>query len=68
MAFIVDNIREAKSVMVDAGFALIYSSENQGGADMAFFSSEKLGGVIIETEELPSHLDEDPYWGHRPQE
>jgi methylmalonyl-CoA/ethylmalonyl-CoA epimerase len=68
MAFIVDNIKEAKSVMGDAGFALIYSSDNQGGGGMAFFSNEKLGGLIIEMEELPSQLDKDPYWGHEPRE
>jgi len=66
MAFIVDDIEEAKSTMVEAGFTVVSSSDNEGGGGMAFFSNEKVGGLIIEMEELPPHLDKDPYWGHKP--
>lgn len=63
MAFVVDDIEEAKLTMVDEGFAVIYSADNEGGGGMAFFRSEKVGGLIIEMEEVPHHLENDPYWG-----
>lgn len=66
LAFIVDNIEEAKSIMVEKGFTMIYSSDNEGGGGMAFFSNDKVGGIIIEMEQLPPHLDKDPYWGFKP--
>ena len=68
LAFIVDDIEEAKSTMVEAGFTLFTSMDNQGGGGSAFFSTDEVGGIIIEMEELPPHLDKDPYWGHKPWE
>jgi methylmalonyl-CoA/ethylmalonyl-CoA epimerase len=68
IAFIVDDIEEAKSTMVEAGFTIFTSMDNEGGGGTAFFSNEKVGGVVIEMEELPPHLDKDPYWGHKPWE
>ena len=66
IAFIVDDIEEAISIMVEEGFQVISSSKNEGGGGMAFFDTDKVGGVQIELEELPPHLDEDRYWGLRP--
>jgi len=66
IAFIVDDIEEAKSTMIEEGFTIISSSDNEGGGGMAFFSTDAVGGIIIEMEELPPHLDKDPYWGHKP--
>lgn len=63
IGFIVDDIGEAMSIMVEAGFKVISSSKNEGGGGMAFFDTDKIGGIIIEMEELPPHLNEDPYWG-----
>ncbi|MBU2536788.1 MAG: VOC family protein [Chloroflexi bacterium] len=63
LAFVVDDINEATSIMTEAGFKVIYSSKNEGGGGMAFFDTDKVGGIIIELEELPPHLSEDPYWG-----
>jgi catechol 2,3-dioxygenase-like lactoylglutathione lyase family enzyme len=36
IAFIVDDIEEATSIMVEAGFKVISSSKNEGGGGMAF--------------------------------
>jgi len=66
IAFIVDDIEEATSMMVEAGFNVISSSKNEGGGGMAFFDTDKVGGVQIELEELPPHLHKDPYWGLKP--
>ncbi len=66
IAFIVDDIKEATSIMVEAGFKVISSSNNEGGGGMAFFDTDKVGGVQIELEQLPPHLYEDPYWGLKP--
>lgn len=68
IAFIVDDIEEAISIMTEAGFKVISSSKNEGGGGMAYFDTDKVGGVQIELEELPPHLDNDPYWGLRPWE
>jgi len=66
IAFIVDDIEEATSIMVEAGFKVISSSKNEGGGGMAYFDTDKVGGVQIELEELPPHLHKDPYWGLKP--
>lgn len=66
IAFIVDDIKEATSIMIEAGFKVISSSNNEGGGGMAFFNTDKVGGVQIELEELPPHLHEDRYWGLKP--
>jgi len=66
IAFMVDDIEEATSIMVEAGFKVISSSKNEGGGGMAFFDTDKVGGVQIELEELPPHLYEDRYWGLKP--
>ena len=65
-AFVVDDIEEAMSIMAEAGFKAISSAKNKGGGGMAFFDTDKTGGVQIELEELPPHLNEDPYWGLKP--
>jgi methylmalonyl-CoA epimerase len=66
IAFIVDDIKEATAIMTEAGFEVVSSSNNQGGGGMAFFDADKVGGVQIELEELPPHLQEDRYWGLKP--
>ncbi len=66
IAFIVDDIEEAKTIMVDAGFSVIASSKNEGGGGMAYFDTDKIGGVQIELEQLPPHLSDDHYWGLTP--
>jgi methylmalonyl-CoA epimerase len=66
IAFIVDDIEEATSIMVKAGFKVISSSKNEGGGGMAYFDTDKVGGVQIELEELPPHLHKDPFWGLKP--
>ena len=33
---------------------------------MAYFDTDKIGGVQIELEQLPPHLDDDPYWSLKP--
>lgn len=66
IAFIVDDIEEAISIMVEAGFKVVSSAKNEGGGGVAFFDTDKVGGVQIELEELPPHLNEDPYWGLKP--
>ena len=66
VGFIVDDIEEAKSIMVEEGFKVISSGKNEGGGGMAYFDTDKVGGVMIELEELPPHLYEDPYWGIKP--
>ncbi|MDP6043475.1 MAG: VOC family protein [Dehalococcoidales bacterium] len=63
IAFVVDDIEEATSIMMEAGFKVIYSSKNEGGGGMAFFDTDRVGGIVIELEELPPHLADDPYWG-----
>ena len=66
IGFIVDDIEEATAIMVEAGFKVISSSKNEGGGGMAFFDTDRVGGVLIDLEELPPHLSEDPYWGLKP--
>lgn len=66
IAFIVDDIEEATSIMVEEGFKVISSSKNEGGGGMALFDTDKIGGIQIELEEIPPHLHEDPYWGIKP--
>ncbi len=66
IAFIVDDIKEAISIMVEAGFKVVSNAKNEGGGGVAFFDTDKVGGVQIELEELPPHLNEDPYWGLKP--
>jgi len=66
IAFIVDDIKEATDIMTEAGFNVVSSSNNQGGGGMAFFDTDRVGGVQIELEELPPHLENDRYWGLKP--
>ena len=66
LCFIVDDIDEAIPIMVEAGFKVISSGKNEGGGGMAYFLHEKLNGVQIELDELPSHLEDDFYWGNKP--
>ena len=65
-AFIVDDIHEAIEVMSAGGFKTISYANNVGGGGSAYFDTDKIGGVQIELEELPAHLDDDPYWGLKP--
>ena len=64
LAFVVDDIEEAISIMLEAGFKLLSSSKNQGGGGMAYFDTDKVGGVQIELEEIPPHLSDDSFWGN----
>ena len=66
ICFIVDDIDEATAMMVEEGFEVTSSSNNEGGGGMAYFDTDKVGGIAIELEELPPHLNEDPYWGIEP--
>ena len=66
IAFVVDDIEEAISIMAEAGFKAVSIAKNKGGGGVAFFDTDKNGGVMIELEELPPHLNEDPYWGLKP--
>ena len=64
--FVVDDIHEAIAVMAKAGFKPISYANNVGGGGVAYFDTDKVGGVQIELEQLPPHLDDDPYWGLKP--
>ena len=66
ICFIVDDIKEAIEVMADAGFTAVSTALNEGGGGMAYFDTHKIGGVMIELDELPSHLSDDYYWGMCP--
>ena len=61
MSFLVDDIEEAISIMAEAGFEAIVYQKNVGGGGMAFFDTDKIGGVIIELQELPPGVDR--YYG-----
>ena len=65
-AFIVDDIHEAIDVMAEGGFNLLSYANNVGGGGSAYFDTDRIGGVQIELEQLPPHLDNDPYWGLKP--
>jgi len=58
ICFLVDDIEEAMSIMAEAGFKVIVYQKNEGGGGMAFFDTDKVGGVVIELEELPPGVDE----------
>ena len=64
--FVVDDIQEAIEVMAEAGFSPIAHAKNVGGGGVAYFDTDRVGGVQIEMEQLPPHLDDDPYWGFKP--
>jgi methylmalonyl-CoA/ethylmalonyl-CoA epimerase len=68
LCFIVDDINEATSLMLEAGFEAISTGKNEGGGGMAYFVHERLRGVQIELDELPPHLANDFYWGNKPWE
>ena len=57
ICFLVDDIEEVISIMAEAGFKAIVYQKNVGGGGMAFFDTDKVGGVIIELEELPPDVD-----------
>ena len=61
ISFLVDDIEEAISIMAEAGFKAIVYQKNVGGGGMAFFDTDKVGGVIIELQELPPGVDR--YYG-----
>ena len=58
----VDDIQEAIAVMIQEGFKLISYAKNEGGGGMAYFDTDKVGGVQIELEQLPPFLADDPFW------
>ena len=64
IAFVVDDIEEATSMMVEARFKVISCSKNEGGGGMAYFDTDRVGGVQIELEEIPPHLSDDLFWGN----
>ena len=66
ICFIVDDIEEATEIMVEAGFKPVSTALNEGGGGMAYFDTDKVGGVMIELDELPPHLSDDFYWGMCP--
>ena len=66
LCFIVDDIEEASTIMVEAGFKEISSGKNEGGGGMAYFIHEKLPNFQFEFDELPKHLNKDFYWGNKP--
>jgi len=68
IGFVVDDIEEAMSIMVKAGFKAVSVAKNKGGGGAAFFDTDQKGGVTIELEQLPPHLNDDPYWGLKPWE
>ena len=68
IGFVVDDIEEAISIMTEAGFKAVSVAKNKGGGGVAFFDTDQKGGVTIELEQLPPHLNEDPYWGLKPWE
>ena len=61
ISFIVDDIEEAISIMAESGFQAIVYQKNVGGGGMAFFDTDKVGGFIIELQELPPGVDR--YYG-----
>jgi catechol 2,3-dioxygenase-like lactoylglutathione lyase family enzyme len=61
ISFLVDDIEEAMSIMAEAGFEAIVHQKNAGGGGMAFFDTDRVGGIIIELQELPPGVDR--YYG-----
>ena len=62
ICFLVDDIDEAISIMIDAGFNVISSSKHQSGGGMAYFDTDRIGGVQIELKELPKDFERS--WGY----
>jgi methylmalonyl-CoA epimerase len=62
LGFLVDDIEEATAIMVEAGFKVISYAKNEGGGGMAYFDTDRVGGVQIELEEVPPHLHDDRFW------
>jgi len=58
IAFLVDDIEEATSIMAESGFKVVVSMKNEGGGGVAFFDTDKVGGFMIELEELPPGVDQ----------
>jgi|TARA_Y100000031_G_C8223885_1_gene387337 4-hydroxyphenylpyruvate dioxygenase-like putative hemolysin len=61
LAFLVEDIEEATSIMVEAGFKVISCAKNKGGGGTAYFDTDKIGGVIIAQHELPPGVNR--LWG-----
>lgn len=61
IAFLVDDIEEAISIMVEAGYKVVSHAKNAGGGGIAYFDTDKVGGVIIALHELPPGVDR--CWG-----
>ncbi len=52
--------------MAEAGFEPASAALNEGGGGMAYFDTDKIGGLMIELDALPPHLSDDYYWGTCP--
>ena len=55
-----DDIEEATSIMAEEGFKAISSARFVGGGAMAYFDTDKVGGVQIELLEVQPHISEEP--------
>jgi len=53
ICFAVDDIEEATSIMTEEGFKVITSGKFEGGGGMAYFDTDKVGGVQFELLEAP---------------
>ena len=53
ICFMVDNIEEASDAMAEAGFKIITTCKFIGGGGMAYFDTDKVGGVQLELLEAP---------------
>jgi methylmalonyl-CoA/ethylmalonyl-CoA epimerase len=60
ICFAVDDIEEATSIMAEEGFKAISSARFVGGGAMAYFDTDKVGGVQIELPEVQLHISEEP--------
>ena len=55
LCFEVDDIDEATSIMADEGFEPVSSCKFKGGGGMAYFDTDRVGGVLLELVEWPQN-------------
>ena len=55
ICFRVDDIEEATSIMADEGFVPVSSCKFKGGGGMAYFDTDRVGGVLLELVEWPQN-------------
>ena len=60
ICFAVDDIEEATSIMVEEGYTPMSSCKFEGGGGMAYFDTDRTGGVQIELIEEPLQPSEYP--------